>query len=156
MQSPTSETSATAILVVDDDEAIQALMRVLLERKGYRVDEARDGQDALHKIRNGNYAVILLDLMMPRVNGFEMIREMKALQPSWLKRTIVFTAASESTLKDFDDSQVFRLIRKPFDIRTLTAVIADCARSNGASTGKRDSRAAARGSETSAPATREL
>ena len=120
-----------AVLVIDDDNGIQSLMGVLLKRQNYEVDIAHDGEEALQKLRERTYAAILLDLMMPRVNGFEVLHELKALKPQILERTIVFTAASEATLRDFDTSHVFRLIRKPFDIQNVASAVNDCARQNG-------------------------
>jgi len=116
----------TTILVVDDDESVQVLMRVLLTRKGYGVEVASDGERALAELRSSHYDVILLDLMMPCMNGFEVVRELKALSPEVLRRTIIFTAVSDSTLRTFDSDAVFRVIRKPFDVKTLLGTVEEC------------------------------
>jgi CheY-like chemotaxis protein len=126
MESSTSN----VVLVIDDDEAIQTLMRVLLERMGFRVDIAGDGKAALQKLSEFRYSAILLDLMMPKVNGFEVVRHLRALQPEVLRRVVIFTAASEVTLKDFDARLVHRVIRKPFDIQTVVNAVSECARAS--------------------------
>lgn len=115
-----------SILVIDDDDAIQTLMKVVLLRRGFAVYRARDGEEALSELRLRKYDLLLLDLMMPKVNGFEVLRELRSLFPYLLKRTVVFTAVSDATLQHFDENQVFRLVRKPFDINTLVNALDDC------------------------------
>lgn len=119
------------VLIVDDDIGIQTLMRVLLERNHYQVEIAGDGVEALGKLSNGvTYSAILLDLMMPKMNGFELLTQLRALPAETLRRTIVFTAASESTLRGLDGTGIFRVIRKPFDIHALVSAVCDCAQSH--------------------------
>ena len=77
-------------------------------------------------LRAKEYGAILLDLMLPRVNGFEVMRELKALNPDILKKTIVLTAASDLTLREFDETQVRKLLRKPFSISELVAAVDQC------------------------------
>nr|WP_319962281.1 response regulator transcription factor [Virgibacillus natechei] len=65
------------ILVVDDEERIRRLIRMYLEREEYEVEEADNGADALEKSLNNNYNVILLDLMMPEMDGIEVCKELR-------------------------------------------------------------------------------
>ena len=81
-------------LVVDDDPGIQGLFTTLLARNGFSVDCAPNGRQAFEYLRRGSYAVILLDLMMPEVNGFELIDRIERTSPSLLGRVIVMTGAS--------------------------------------------------------------
>ena len=112
-------------LVVDDDPGIQGLFTTLLARNGFAVDCAPNGRQAFEYLRRGSYAVILLDLMMPEVNGFELIDRIERTSPALLGRVIVMTGASQRVLEDFHPSRVWGLIRKPFDIDDfLTSVIA--------------------------------
>src|SRR5688572_10360866 len=67
------------ILLVEDDRGIQGLIYVLFSRKEIKVDCASDGEQALVMLRAKEYGAVLLDLMLPRVNGFEVMRELKAL-----------------------------------------------------------------------------
>jgi DNA-binding response OmpR family regulator len=115
------------VLLVEDDPGIQMLLQRFLHRQGCTVDTVSDGAAALSTVRNGHYDVVLLDLMMPHVNGFEFIRELRASAPNVLNRTIVLTAASEAALRGFDHEQVFRLIRKPFDLSDLAQTLSSCA-----------------------------
>lgn len=71
----------TTILVVDDEERIRRLLRMYLEREDYKVDEAEDGESALEQALGGDYDLIILDLMLPGMDGEEVcerLREKKA------------------------------------------------------------------------------
>jgi CheY-like chemotaxis protein len=74
--------SQRPILVVDDDPALRELLRRTLEREGYAVLEADDGRSALSRIGERLPGLILLDLMMPHMNGFELLTELRA-RPEW-------------------------------------------------------------------------
>jgi DNA-binding response OmpR family regulator len=77
---PNAESAPTnrPILVVDDDRKIVALVRAYLEREGFRVITAYDGREALRKARAEDPALIVLDLMLPEVDGFEVMRLLRA------------------------------------------------------------------------------
>lgn len=66
------------VLVVDDEERNRSLLKRLLEKRGFSVREAVDGEDALAKVTEEQPDVILLDVMMPRMDGFEVCRRLKA------------------------------------------------------------------------------
>ncbi len=65
------------ILVVDDEERIRRLLKMYLEREGYMIDEAEDGNQALVKAKSTDYDLILLDIMMPGKDGIEVCREIR-------------------------------------------------------------------------------
>ena len=67
------------ILLVDDEEAIQKLLRFPLEKEGYQVVQARDGQEALDAFARDQFDLVILDLMMPRIDGTEVCRRMRAV-----------------------------------------------------------------------------
>jgi DNA-binding response OmpR family regulator len=80
---PTSQRAAPGvserpILVVDDDRKIAALVRAYLEREGYRVVTAYDGREALRRARSEDPALVVLDLMLPEVDGLEVMRLLRA------------------------------------------------------------------------------
>lgn len=82
------------VLIVDDDRAIRALVQTLVGRRGFPVDAAADGNEA-HALLSANaYDVILLDLMMPALNGFDLIERLRSEHPAILRRVIVMTAFS--------------------------------------------------------------
>ena len=109
------------------------LITALCGRIGIELELAADGVRALELIRKKSYSALLLDLMLPRMNGFELLREIRACAPALLARTIIVTAASDMTLRDFDGGGTLALLRKPFDIGDLMdALIACCGRSRPA------------------------
>jgi DNA-binding response OmpR family regulator len=119
---------APMILIIDDDPGIRGLLTVVLRRKGFECDVAADGAEAQTKLRRNDYDAILLDLMLPRLNGFEVIRFLKAERRTLLKRVIVVTAVAEITLRDFTDQKlVWALLRKPFDLHQLIETVTNCA-----------------------------
>ena len=114
------------ILLIEDDEPIRALIIALCRRSGIDVHVAEDGVRALELIRRGCYSALLLDLMLPRMSGFELLREIRSYDPSLLPRTIIITAATDATLRDFDGGGTLALPRKPFDIADLVDGLAAC------------------------------
>ena len=115
------------ILVVDDDNAIRGLLRSVLRRDGYAVEEASDGVEALEKLRERPYDAVLLDLMMPRMNGWEVLEQLSADDPSRLSCVIVISAAlPKKGLSPEHETAVFSVIPKPFDLEALRTVVRHC------------------------------
>jgi CheY-like chemotaxis protein len=113
------------VLVVDDDRAIRVLVAKIVERAGFPVDTASDGSEAIEKIRVNRYAVCVIDLMMPNVNGYEIVEFIGehcaiAERPA----VIVITAVAESSaIVRLDGRIVHSVVRKPFDISVLGELI---------------------------------
>lgn len=122
------------ILVVDDDPGVCALISALLRRSGLSSEIVTHGDEAVRRLRISCYDAVLLDLMLPGTWGFDIIRFLKAERPVMLPRVIVMTAASNTTLRDFDSSGIHALLRKPFDIDVLMSQVNTCVAS-GASVG---------------------
>jgi len=80
------------VLVVDDDPDLRALLRRMLEREGYLVDEAENGRAALERVRERTPGAILLDLMMPDMDGFEFLEELRRDEAGRGIPVIVITA----------------------------------------------------------------
>ncbi|HSP17145.1 MAG TPA: response regulator [Thermoanaerobaculia bacterium] len=115
-------------LVVDDDEPIRRMLAKVVERQNLDVDVARDGVEAIERLDHNGYSVVLLDLMMPRVDGFGVLRHMKATHPEQLPCTIIASAIPESEVVKRFDVPVFRIHAKPFDLQTLIEDIQTCVR----------------------------
>jgi CheY-like chemotaxis protein len=120
-------TSYSSVLVVDDDQALRGLFTTLLGKNGFAVDTASDGRAAFDQIHRHNYSVILLDLMMPEVNGFELLDRLERDSPALMEKVIVMTGASQRAIQNLDTSRVWGLIRKPFDIDNLVSSTVACA-----------------------------
>lgn len=106
------------VLVVDDEPAIRALVAKIVERGGHPVDTARDGAEAIEKLGSADYAVIVLDLMMPNVDGYGLIQHLKQ-RPGTRPAIIVVSASDSAALRKLDASMVHSILRKPFDIDVL-------------------------------------
>jgi len=120
-------TTPLDVLVIEDDFPIQRLLKHIVERLGFECECADDGVDGLAAIRRKNPRVIVLDLLLPRANGFDVLRHLKALTPEVLPRVIVVTAAAESTYagcKEID--QTHCLLRKPIDLDVFCSEVAAC------------------------------
>lgn len=113
------------ILIADDDPGIVRLLRLLVERQGFLVDVARDGREAIEKIEKGAYVLMLLDLQMPRFNGFDVVEYISQLPRRPV--VLVITALPASQLAKLDPRVVHAIIRKPFDVELLASIISSTA-----------------------------
>jgi two-component system response regulator ResD len=112
------------ILVVDDDDAIRALLMTILRRRGFSVDDARNGAEAVERLERGHYAVMLLDLMMPVMNGWEVLQHLERREPARRPIAIVLTAGNEP--RDLKPELVAGTVRKPFDVELLVDSVVAC------------------------------
>jgi type II secretory ATPase GspE/PulE/Tfp pilus assembly ATPase PilB-like protein/CheY-like chemotaxis protein len=94
---PTGEDGASArILVADDDDQMRRLLKMVLEREGYQIDEARDGLDALDQIEAHPPDLVLLDVDMPRLDGFGVLQELRARMHTASLPVVMLTGRIES------------------------------------------------------------
>lgn len=110
------------VLVVDDEPPIRALVAKIVERAGHPVDVARDGAEAIEKIEEQHYAVVVLDLMMPNVDGYALVDYLKNRGDA-RPAIIVISAGDTAALRRLDGSVVHSILRKPFDIDVLGDLI---------------------------------
>lgn len=129
METPTGERRYRA-LIVEDDPAIRRLVEKLLARRNVEIDVAHDGRTAVDKLRHGTYSVLVLDLMVPELDGFQVIEFLKAEN---VKIPVaVVSAVSQQALTKLDLDIVKLVISKPFDVDEFTkAVLALCAEGEG-------------------------
>src|SRR4051812_43578834 len=112
------------ILIVDDDDAIRALLFTILRRRGFAVDVTKNGVEAMNRLRHCRYAVMLLDLMMPMKSGWEVMDELKSLSAAARPVVVVLTAGNDP--RDLDPALVAASIAKPFEVNLLVETIAAC------------------------------
>lgn len=115
-------------LVVDDDDPIRVMLAKIVERQHISVDTARDGLEAIERIDHLAYDLIVLDLMMPRVDGYGVLRHLYAKHPEQLGRTIIASAVPEVEIRKHFSVPVFRIHPKPFDMTKLIDDIRECTR----------------------------
>src|SRR3954447_5863651 len=115
------------VLVVEDDDAIRALLVAALRREPFEVHAAMNGAEALTLTRSSHYAVILLDLMMPTLSGVEFLEAFHEANPN--SRTVVFvmTAFDDVTVRHIAPNLVHGIVRKPFDVPQLVAMVREVA-----------------------------
>jgi DNA-binding response OmpR family regulator len=113
------------VLVVDDDPAVRALLEIVGKRAGFTVDAASDGLEALAKLHATDYLILILDLMMPRVNGYDVVQQLRGdpRRPA----IVVVTAMTGSYVAKLDPHVVQSIVRKPFDIEMMAGVLTDVA-----------------------------
>jgi CheY-like chemotaxis protein len=120
-------TAQSRVLIAEDDPAIRTMLRAMLAREGFVVESAVDGQEAIEKIQQSAFDAILLDLMMPRVSGLDVIEYLERISPDTVAtRIIVLTAASNRYLEPLEGKTVFRIMRKPFMLNELIEVLREC------------------------------
>lgn len=113
------------ILVVDDEPDLTQVSTLALEYHGYKVDSFNDPQEALSKFKPGSYDLIILDIKMPKMDGFELYHEIKKKDNN---AKVCFLTASELYYEEFRNKEYRALdrnlfIRKPIDNEDLVKEI---------------------------------
>jgi two-component system alkaline phosphatase synthesis response regulator PhoP len=116
---------AYKILVVDDEPTIVRLMEFILARQGHEMLVAVNGEEALEKIRDHAPDLVLLDIMMPRIDGYEVARQVRA-DPATAKLPIIMLSAKaqEEDIRKGVDIGVDEYITKPFSPEHLVHIVA--------------------------------
>jgi DNA-binding response OmpR family regulator len=133
-QSSTSKSNGTTrspgfVLVVDDDEQNRTLLRDSLEARGYEVEEAENGLQALQKIAARAPDVILLDLMMPKMDGFEVCRRLRSDAKTAHLPTLMITALSERRERLMGiESGANDFLSKPVDMQEVILRVGNAVR----------------------------
>ncbi len=109
------------ILVVDDDDSIRTLLQTVLRKRSLLADTARNGEEALERLRQHRYSLILLDLMMPKMSGYEVLSFLEKSNDPQHPLVLVLTAGHEP--RDLNPRLVAGTLRKPFDIELLIDTI---------------------------------
>ncbi len=114
------------ILVVDDDQVIQQLLKVNLELEGYAVAVAEDGEEALEQFDLFQPNLVLLDIMMPKLDGWEVCRRLKQGVDSAAVPIVLLSArAQEADVQRGLELGVADYVTKPFDPIQLLDLVAD-------------------------------
>jgi DNA-binding NtrC family response regulator len=113
------------VLVADDEASIRDLVCRILARAGFTPEPATDGQDAIEKLDASNFDAVVLDLMMPRVDGFGVLQHIQEHHPGMVAKTLVMTAFPRTAARERLD-QVCRVVAKPFELPQLISAVTDC------------------------------
>jgi DNA-binding response OmpR family regulator len=119
---PDTDNAGPVILAADDDEDILELVTFRLERSGYTVLQARDGEEAFQLAKEKKPDLAVLDVMMPKMDGFELTRRLRAEEATSRIPIILLTArAQDADLQQGFDAGADDYIRKPFSPQELRA-----------------------------------
>ncbi|MDA1276407.1 MAG: response regulator [Verrucomicrobia bacterium] len=110
------------ILLVDDEPAIRLLFRTFLEKNGFEVEEAEDGETAFVKIHKFDPEVILLDILMPERTGNELVAEIKEWKPH-VEIIMVTAVVSEEMKTECLSKGAFDVLNKPVDFDAMKETI---------------------------------
>ena len=113
-------TNTKKIILIDDDENILRIFTSLLQRKGYIVDTAETGKEALKKIDTGQYDVALIDVILPDVNGLDLLKSI----PSKTKKIVVTGTQRDECLRKAISEGADEFLLKPVKPEKLLELIA--------------------------------
>lgn len=119
---PAVETKGN-VLVIDDESDIRESLEVLLGSEGYAVDLAQNAAEGLHKMESRGYDLVLLDLMMPRVNGWEVCEQLSAEPELAARHAVVVMSAAIEPGARFPEF-VRAALLKPFTLSTALSLVA--------------------------------
>src|SRR3954466_11258020 len=115
------------VLIVESDVLVRRLLVVMLERDGLEIEAVDDGAEALERILSGRFGVVLLDLMLPHLSGYDImdtcVRSFAHPRPVF----VVTTAFDAAFGQSLDPTIVTAVIRMPFEISVLRKIVRDCA-----------------------------
>jgi CheY-like chemotaxis protein len=115
------------VLVVDDDPVIRHLLVWTLKGHALTVDEAGDGLAALALIKEHQYSVIVLDLLMPMLDGFGVLKALDGPSMTTPPVVLVITGADRRDVDHLDPQRIHGIVRKPFDPDELATLVVACA-----------------------------
>jgi CheY-like chemotaxis protein len=111
------------VLIAEDDPSIRRMLTVALRKQGYQTAEACDGSEALEAMRGGQADLVVLDLMMPKVTGWQVLAE-RAADPKLRNiPVIVITAERGDQVTKILDDGISALLPKPFNLDALQALV---------------------------------
>lgn len=119
-QSEKAEEFVKKILVVDDEAAILRILKIKLKASGYNVLTANDGREALEVIVNAKPDVVLLDIILPSLDGFQVLEQLKSLSP---ETPVIAFSARTSFEEQALGLGAKGFVPKPFDVNVLTAEV---------------------------------
>ncbi len=113
------------VLIIDDDEGIRDLLSFLVTKEGYRVETAGDGEEGVQKAEKLKPALILLDLMLPRYGGFELLRQLQGTELARTPIVIITGRYTDRSTADMirQESNVVEFLEKPVKTAVLAATL---------------------------------
>ena len=111
-----------SVLIVDDNSELCETLADVLEMAGFNVESAKGGEEGIEKVKERFFDVVVLDVMLPGMNGVEAFKEIKKINPK--TKAIIMTAyALEELIKEAIAECVFAVLHKPFDMDKMLDLI---------------------------------
>jgi len=111
---------AYKLLLVDDDIEIIDALKPPLQREGYELCTALDGEEGLRMVKECNPDIILLDLLMPKLNGFDVLKEIRTnMNDRWRPVIIISTSSDLASVKKSYDMEADHYLAKPCSVETV-------------------------------------
>lgn len=124
MSEEESKDNKLRILIVDDEPDITLSFKMILENKGFKVDTYNDSPHALNDFKTGSYDLLLLDIRMPKMDGFQLYEELRKKDKE--VKVIFITAFDvnyEALRKMYPDLRIESFVRKPVDSEHLISAV---------------------------------
>jgi DNA-binding response OmpR family regulator len=112
------------VLIVEDEPSLRETLRVMFQIQGYETVEAEDGEAAFEILGNRDVDVLILDLALPKLNGFDLLQRIEPPPPMVIVHS-AFEYFSPNDVRDGVGSKVFRMIRKPIPPPQLLSAVSD-------------------------------
>ncbi|MBI3552309.1 MAG: response regulator [Elusimicrobia bacterium] len=121
-ENPTGRPQDKLILIVDDDDSVRELLEFLVRKEGFKVDTAADGEEGINKIQKLLPDLVILDLMLPRYGGFEILRQLQTGETAKIPIIIVTGRYTDRTTAEMirQESNVLDFLEKPVKANILT------------------------------------
>lgn len=110
------------ILIADDDDGMRMFLSEAMERMGYYVDSAKDGEEALLKLRHDSFDLLILDIKMPKVNGIQVLNEIKTISPMTIVVIITAFGSQETALKAIEEG-AYDYLTKPLELDEIRIIV---------------------------------
>ena len=117
------------MLIVDDERSIRNTLRAFLQEAGHDVETADDVRSAMQLLKSGDFNVVVSDIDMPKVSGFELLRSIRAVSPRMSVILMTATPTDESDAASATSGVTTCLI-KPFSKEAILQAVADAAQAN--------------------------
>lgn len=111
----TNETTKKRILHVDDEQDTLSVVKTILEKEGYEVVSASSGKDALKEVDLDGFALLILDIMMPDMSGWDLFTRIAEVKPNYKIIFLSVVDVSEEKQKVLKEAGIKDYIKKPFD-----------------------------------------
>lgn len=122
------------VLLADDDPDVRGILSYVLRQQNLAVDLAVDGAEALELLHDNRYGVVILDLMMPGIDGFGVLDAIYSGAIAEPPVVLVVSGADRATLNRLDAGRIHGIVRKPFDPNELASVVVACVDIRGRNT----------------------